>query len=291
MAPSRGLQGVLWPLVCRGCQKRTFTMVPSLSSGHNRWSKIKHDKAKADSSKSRGRSRFSQEIASASRAHGPDPALNPHLHELITKAKREGFAKSSIEAAIARGQGRSLSGGVLENVTVEGMLPNGVAVIVECETDGKLRTLAEVRNVLKEWGGSATPTEYLFTKKGRVVLEEKQGIGMENVLETALEAGALDVEEDEKGRVVVWTKPSDTRTVGDNISKALGLQIATSVILWDPNEDTKVGIPNEAAAGDVAGFLDELQEKEQTVQSVALNVSQGILQVDEWGELKARFAS
>ncbi|CAK4034382.1 related to yfcA [Lecanosticta acicola] len=292
MAPSRGLATFMKLPVPRyiypRCRSRAFTTTRPVQSGHNRWSKIKHDKAKVDAGKNRQRSIFSSEIATASRLFGPDPNMNPRLADLITKAKREGFAKASIEAAIARGQGRSSTGASLEGVTVEGILPGNVAVIVECETDNKPRTLADVRLAIKDNGGSSTPTSYLFAKKGRIVFEKKEGVGSDEVLEPALEAGAIDVTEDEDGRVVVWTELGDTRAVGDAVSKALDLQVSSSEFIWDPNEDTKVEVPGEKAAEALATFLDELQEKEGTVQSIAMNIAQGSLSEDAWKDLQGR---
>ncbi|CAK1361768.1 putative transcriptional regulatory protein [Cercospora beticola] len=295
MAPSRGLVHILHrraPSSLRSpCYVRSFTASSLQSSGHNRWSKIQHDKAKVDARKNKQRSIFAAEIALASKLYGPDPNANPRLQDLITKAKREGFAKASIEGAIARGQGRSLSGASLENVTIEGLLPNGVAVIVECETDSKLRTLAEVRLAIKDNGGTTTPTSYLFTKNGIVTFEKKDRVGADEALEPALEAGATDVEQDADGRIVVSTEPSELRAVGDAIASALGLQIATSEVVWIPNEETKVELPSEDAAAELAKFLDELQDKEQSVQSVALNVTQGKLDNETWRDLQARYTN
>ncbi|KAI5367648.1 putative transcriptional regulator TACO1, integrase-like protein [Septoria linicola] len=294
MAPSRGLSQLIRRpnlYICQTCRARGFAATSQAPSGHNRWSKIQHDKAKVDSRKNKQRSVFAAEISLASKLYGPDPQSNPRLHDLITKAKREGFAKASIEGAIARGQGRSLSGASLENVTIEGILPGNVAVIVECETDSKLRTLAEVRLAIKENGGSTTPTSYLFEKRGIVKFEKKDGVGIDEALEPALEAGATDVEEDAEGRIVVSTEPADLRAAGDAIAKALELQIATSEVVWDPNEDTKVEIPDDDAAAGLCAFLDELQDKEQTVQSIALNVSQGKLDGEAWKDLQARYVS
>lgn len=270
---------------------RALTTSATALSGHNRWSKIKHDKGKADAIKNRQRSVFSKEIALASKLFGPEPSLNPRLADLITKAKKEGFAKASIEAAIARGQGRSLTGTSLENVTVEGILPNNVAVIVECETDSKLRTLMDVRLVIKEAGGSATPSSYLFQKKGRIVYEKKDGIGAEDVLEPALEAGATDVDEDEEGRLVVITEPENTKAVGKAVAEALKIDIATSAIQWEPNGDTLVGLDSEDTALELSAFVDELQEKEASVQAVAMNVSQGSLPPETWKELQSRLST
>lgn len=169
-------------------------------------------------------------------------------------------------------------------------MPNNVAVIVECETASKLRTLAEVRLAIKEHGGSTTPTGYLFTKKGKIIFERQDGVGPDEVLEPALEAGAIDVEEDGDGRVIVSAEPGDTRAVGDAISKALDLQIASSEILWEANEDTKVELPNEDAAEDLSAFIDRLQEKESSLQSIAMNISRGNLSEDIWNDIQQRIA-
>ncbi|EMC96321.1 hypothetical protein BAUCODRAFT_470383 [Baudoinia panamericana UAMH 10762] len=308
MAPSRGFQrssylnyNVRYYIsqsyrtieACPSClhQRRPFTTSPPTHSGHNRWSKIKHDKLKTDAAKNRARSIFAQEIATASKLFGPEPNSNARLADLITKAKREGFAKTSIEAAIARGQGRSTSGASLESVTVEGILRNNVGVIVECETDSKLRTLADVRLIMKENGGSATPCSYLFRKKGRIVFEAKEGVGVEEALDAALEAGAMDVEDDGEGRIVVSTEPEDTKSVGEAVANALSLQIATSEILWEPNEETKVGVPDEQSAQELSAFLDDLEEREASLQAVAMNVAQGSLEDAAWKDLQARLSS
>lgn len=234
---------------------------------------------------------FAEEIATASKLFGPEPNANPKLADLITKAKREGFAKASIEAAIARGQGRSLDGAALESVTVEGIMPNNVGVIVECETDNKLRTLAGVRLVIKENGGAASPSSYLFEKKGRVVFEQKDGVGLDEVMEPALEAGATDVDELEDGTVVVSTAPNDTKAVGEAVSNALGISIKTSSIVWDPNEDTKMAVASEDAARDLAAFVDDMMDREATVQAISMNVAQGSLGEDTWKDLNARLGS
>jgi YebC/PmpR family DNA-binding regulatory protein len=269
---------------------RAFSASAAQLSGHNRWSKIKHDKGKADAYKNRQRSIFAQEIATASKLFGPDVNANPKLADLVTKAKKEGFAKASIEAAIARGQGRSLTGVSLERLTVEGILPNNVAVIVECETDNKLRTLANIKLVIKDNGGTATPSSYLFEKKGRIVFDQKDGVGLDEVMDPALEAGATDVDELEDGSVVVFTAPEETKTVGEAVSAALGTQIKTSDIIWDPNEDTKTVIPSEDAAEGLADFVDIMMEEESTVHAISMNVAQGAVSAESWKALQTRLS-
>lgn len=295
MAPSRGLVRSLKPFnipqICLACHTRGLHAITIRLSGHNRWSKIRHDKGRNDAAKNRQRSVFAQEITTASRLFGPEPNMNPRLADLVVKAKREGFPKASIEAAIARGQGRSLSGANLESVTVEAILPNNVAVIVECETDSKLRTLMDVRLVVKDNGGTATPASYLFNKKGRIVFDKKDGVGSMDALDAALEAGATDVDDGPDGGIVVYAEPGDTKAVGDAVAKALSLQINTSDIIWDPNDDTKVGLTDEEAAQELCSFVDELQGSEAGVQSVAMNVARGSVGEEVWNDLRSRIAS
>ena len=288
MAPSRG--------VLRICSSniqhiRSFSAVHQLQSGHNRWSKIKHDKAKKDADKHRQRAIFAAEITHASKTSGPEPSTNPRLADLITKAKKEGFAKLSIEAAIARGQGKSMTGVSLESVTIEGILPNNVAVIVDCETDSRLRTLADVRLALRDAGGSATPCAYLFERQGKVVFEPKDSIGLEEALEIALEAGAIDVDQDEAGSLVVSCGPSDTKSVGETMSDALGLVVRTSEIIWRPNEDTKVTLTGDDLADELGAFVDNVMDRETAVQAVSMNVAQGSSSEGAWSDLQSRLGT
>lgn len=307
MAPSRGHPNLLNRLrnnsICPRCHSplRTFTITRLLPSGHNRWSKIKHDKAKTDSAKNKQRSLFSQELATLSRLHGPDPAHNTRLADAITKAKREGFPKASIEGAIARGQGKSATGAQLESVVFEGILPGNVGVIVECETDNRLRTMATLKLCLKEVGGSATPAAYLFQKKGRVRFEWKgEDIGvaqpLEIALEVGLEAGATDVEEVSDtsdgydAGVEVWSEPQDTKVVGEAVGRALGVEVKTSEIVWCANEDTKTALSSESLAEELTSFIDDLQDKEMSVQNVSMNVARGEIGNEAWTELESRLS-
>jgi YebC/PmpR family DNA-binding regulatory protein len=293
MAPSRGisvLRSLTQSLSLATQTCRAFSVTTTHLSGHNRWSKIKHDKGKADAHKNRQRSIFAQEIATASKLFGPEIGSNPKLADLVTKAKKEGFAKASIEAAIARGQGRNLAGASLERLTVEAILPNSIACIVECETDNKLRTLANIKLVIKDNGGTATPSSYLFEKKGRIVFDQKDDVGLDEAMEPALEAGATDIDVLEDDCIVVFTAPEETKTVGESVSNALGMSIKTSDIIWDPNEDTKITIPSEDAAQDLAMFMDIMFEQESTVHAISMNVAQGDLSSESWKELQARLS-
>lgn len=291
MAPSRGLYSAIAKsrnAHAKLCQLRCLHTTPAARSGHNRWSKIKHDKGKNDAIKNRQRSVFAQEIATASKIFGPDPNMNPRLADIITKAKREGFAKASIETAIARGQGRSTSGVNLESVTIEAILPNNVGLMVECETDNRLRTLADVRKVIKDNGGIASPASFLFEKRGRIVFDKKEQITSVEVFDAALDAGATDIDDLPDGRVVVYTEPERTRMIGDVLSQTFKLEVATSGIVWDPNPETKVDLLDNNAAQDLCTFVDELHDSDSNVQGLAMNLAQGPVDAELWSELQER---
>ncbi|MCJ1472999.1 hypothetical protein MMC13_001648, partial [Lambiella insularis] len=224
---------------------RNLSTSLALLSGHNRWSKIKHDKGKVDEVKTRQRQSLAQELTQASRASGADPALNNRLAALIATAKKSSFPKASIDAAIARGQGKSTSGNTLENVTVEVMLPHAIAAIIECLTDSKARLLQDLREVFKSYGANMTSTSYLFEKKGKLLLKSLKDLGEEELLEQAIGAGALDVDTREEGSIVVLTEPGDVTAVGCALETALGIEVESTGFIWAPKEDAKVEIPSE----------------------------------------------
>ena len=181
--------------------------------------------------------------------HGADTASNPRLAALVTAAKKAGLPKATMESAIARGAGKSLSGASLESVTIEAMLPSSVAAIIECQTDNKLRTLADVRLIVKDFGGTVSPTNHLFERRGRIIFEKADGVGEEDIFDQAIEAGACDVEIEDDGQLVVYTEPQRTSSAAEALAKRAGLRLESSDIIWFPNTETLV----EAAPADVLG--------------------------------------
>lgn len=216
--------------------------------------------------------------------------MNPRLALTLEKAKKASVPKANVEAAIARGQGLSASGAALENITLEAMLPGNVALVIECATDSKLKTLADLRIIVKDAGGSVTPVSYLFTKMGRIVFVKKEGTGVDEVLEKALDGeGLIDVVEDDEGRVVVTTEPSAVKGTAETLAKDLGLEISESEIIWDANEDTKVPLEDEETAGRLYDFVSEISEV-TGVQAVYANWSKGAVPEDVWNELRNKVA-
>lgn len=201
---------------------------------------------------------------------GADPKYNPRLTLALSNAKRASIPKTIIEAAIARGQGVSLTGQALETLTIEAMLPGSVAAVVECQTDQKARVLQDVRYLIKDGGGTVTPTIFLFEKKGRVAMEKKEDLNADDYLDQAIEAGATDIMTDDKSRLVVFTDPSETKRVGETFSKLSGLTIEELEISWDPNKDTLVQVQNEEQVKDLEDLLSALRE-DPSVQDIYLN--------------------
>ena len=188
------------------------------------------------------RSALVRELELASKQYGTDPQFNPTLATVITAAKKQGLPKASIESAIARGQGRSSTGAALESLTIEAMFPPSVAVIVECQTDSKARTLNDMKAAIKESSGIMTPTSHMFDRKGKIVFEAPEDIGEEEIFDQAVEAGAIDVQTEEDGKVAVYTESSHTKAVADALAKSSGLKLRNLDIVWDPKEDMMVDV-------------------------------------------------
>lgn len=199
---------------------------------------------------------------------GAEPKFNSRLALALSNARRIGIPKALIESAIARGQGKSVTGETLEQVTIEAMLPHSVAAVIECVTDQKARVLQDVRYNVKELGGTVTPTTYLFEKKGRIIFERRDGLNHDDYLDQAIEAGAVDIGADQ-GRLVAFTEPTETKNVGEALSRLTGLAIEELEIIWDPNKDTLVTVDEEQAR-DIEHMLSTLRE-DTSVRDIYLN--------------------
>jgi transcriptional/translational regulatory protein YebC/TACO1 len=161
-------------------------------------------------------------------------------------------------------------------------------VIIEAETDNEARTQMDIRDIIRnKEKGTVTPVSFLFTKKGRISFEAgERNLTADDVLDEAIEAGAEDVEDDGEGGLVVWTEAGNTSAAADTLQKSLNLKVASSDIIWDANEDTKVPI-NDSIAKSISTFLDRLEE-EPTVQAVYTNVAQGETNDDLWEDLVSK---
>ncbi len=173
---------------------------------------------------------------------------NAEVITLVAQAKKAGLPKDIIERAIAKGKGLSPSGNALETLTLEAMLPPSVSLMIECQTDNKNRTLGELRLLLKDAGGMVTPTNHLFEKRGRIVLESGGKVDEEEVMETVLEAGALDLElEQDERSLLVYTEPTQTASVAQTLAALLGFTLKTYEIIWMARPESRVIIDKASA--------------------------------------------
>jgi len=189
-------------------------------AGHSKWANIKHRKGAQDAKRGKIFTKLIREITVATRLGGPDASANPRLRAAIENALSHNMPKDTIERAIKRGSGEQ-EGTALEEVRYEGYGPNGVAVMVDCMTDNRNRTVAEVRHAFSKMGGNlgtSGSVAYLFTEQG--VLSYPPGVDEDRLMEAALEAGAEDVVSNDDGSIDVITTPEDFGRVKDALVAA-----------------------------------------------------------------------
>lgn len=166
-------------------------------SGHNKWAKVKHVKAKMDAIKGRAFTKIIKEITISARNGGGDPNSNPRLRSALQAAKDSNMPKDNIDRAIKKGTGE-LEGVTYEEVAYEGYAPSGVAIIIRCLTDNKNRTVAEIGKILSKGGGNmGVPgcVSFMFENKGYFYISKESNpkLNEEALTDIVLEAGAEDI--------------------------------------------------------------------------------------------------
>jgi YebC/PmpR family DNA-binding regulatory protein len=184
-------------------------------AGHSKWANIRFRKGAQDAKRGKLFTKLIREITIAARMGGGDPGANPRLRAAMDKALGQNMTKDNIERAIKRGTGE-LEGTNYEEVRYEGYGPGGAAVMVDCQTDNRNRTVSEVRHAFTKHGGNLGTdgsVAYLFEQYG--VITYPADSDEDSIMEAAIEAGADDVVADDDGSVEVLTKPADFETVRD----------------------------------------------------------------------------
>jgi YebC/PmpR family DNA-binding regulatory protein len=182
-------------------------------AGHSKWANIKFKKGAQDARRGKVFTKLIREITSAARAGGPDPNANPRLRLAMQKAKAQSMPKDNIDRALKRGAGE-LEGASYEEVRYEGYGPGGVAVLVDCLTDNRNRTVGEVRHAFTKHGGNLGAdgsVAYLFAQVG--LLTYPPGSDEDKIMDAAIESGASDVVVDADGSIEVICEPADFEAV------------------------------------------------------------------------------
>ncbi len=230
-------------------------------AGHSHFKNIKRKKEAEDSKKAAAFSKISRLIISAVREKGKDPETNPTLRIAVEKAREANMPKENIERAIKRGSGEGEEGS-LEPFLFEGYGSQGAAFLVQGETDNKKRTLMEVREIIQKHGGKlADPgsVTWLFQTKG-IIEVEKAG---ENLLLSAIELGAEDVEEKED-RILIYTSLEKASSLASDMQKR-GAPVVSAILGWRAKDFLQLNGEKEKK------LLQALQENE-AVEGVYFNI-------------------
>ena len=236
-------------------------------SGHSKWATIKHKKAATDAKRGKVFSKLAKEITICARASGGDPAANISLRTLLGKAKQVNMPSDNIERAIKKGTGE-LQGAALEEIMFEAYAAGGVGLIVQCLSDNRNRTVAEVRHVITRCGGNLAGQGQVmrsFTRKGQILINASK-IEEDKLMELVLDAGADDLQKDGE-EFEVLTDPSKFNNVVEAVSKA-GIQMESSEVSLIP--DNYMPVTDKEKAGALVKFIEELEELDD-VQNVYTN--------------------
>lgn len=238
-------------------------------AGHSKWANIKHRKGKQDAKRGKLYTKIIRELTVAAKT-GASPEDNPRLRTVLDKALDANMSKDVIDRAIKRGAG-GLEGSDMEEITYEGYGPGGIAVIVECMTNNRNRTVSEVRHAFAKNGGNLGTdgsVAYLFKKQGQITFEP--GVKEDQIMEIALEAGAEDVVVNDDKSIDVYTTPETFLTIKKEIL-AKNLQPAQSEVTMIAAISVMVEDKDMAQqAMDLLEMLEELDDVQEVYSNADL---------------------
>ena len=238
-------------------------------AGHSKWANIKHRKAAQDAKRGKIFTKLIREITTSARLGDADPANNPRLRAAVAAALTSNMTRDTINRAIARGAGGG-DGEQLETIVYEGYGPAGSAVMVECLTDNRNRTVAEVRHAFSKCGGNLGTdgsVAYLFTKKGVLTFV---GADEDALMDAALEAGADDVVTEEDGTIEVYTTPNDFGTVLDGL-EAAGFKAQSAEVTMIPSTEAELDAETAPKLMRLIDMLEDLDDVQEVYHNGAIS--------------------
>lgn len=244
-------------------------------AGHSKWANIQHRKKAQDAKRGKLFTRLIREVTIAVKQFGPDPSANSRLRLAMDKAMAGNVPKDTIERAIKRAAGDGDSSDI-EEVRYEGYGPGGVAVMVECMTDNRNRTVSEVRHAFSKCGGNLGTdgsVAYLFSKVGQ--LSYAPGSDEDRVMEAALEAGADDVVSNDDGSLDVLTDPDSFSAVNDAMHAA-GLTPEEAEITMRPATNVSLECDDAERMVRLLETLEDLDDVQQVYSNA--DISEEILE-------------
>jgi YebC/PmpR family DNA-binding regulatory protein len=239
-------------------------------AGHSKWANIQHRKGRQDAKRGKIFTRLIKEITVAARMGGGDPDMNPRLRLAVDKATENNMPKDNIERAIKRGTG-DLEGVNYEEIRYEGYGIGGAAVIVDCLTDNRTRTVADVRHAFTKHGGNLGTdgsVSFLFKHCGQMVFAP--GTSEEKLLDAALEAGAEDVVTAEDGSIEVISGPHDFPAVKSALEKA-GFKAEVADVTMKPSTDTELSGEDANRMQKLLDALESLDDVQEVYTNAAMD--------------------
>lgn len=242
-------------------------------AGHSKWANIQHRKGRQDAKRGKLWTKIIREVTVAARAGGPDPDSNPALRLAWDKAMAANMPKDNVQRAVTRGAGGADGADYVE-VRYEGYGVGGAAVVVDCSTDNRTRTVADVRHAFAKHGGNLGQegsVAFMFNHCGQFIFAP--GTSEDKVMEIALEAGADDVITDEEGVIEVICPPADYLTVSKAL-KAAGLEPEVEGVIMKPLNDTELSGDDAVKMQKLLDALDALDDVQDVYTSAVMADSQ-----------------
>jgi YebC/PmpR family DNA-binding regulatory protein len=241
-------------------------------AGHSKWANIQHRKGRQDAKRGKIFTRLIKEITVAARMGGGDPNANPRLRLAVDKATDHNMPKDNIERAIKRGTG-GLEGATYEEIRYEGYGVNGAAIMVDCLTDNRTRTVAEVRHAFAKHGGNLGTdgsVAFLFKHCGQLVFAP--GTNEDRLMEAALEAGAEDVVANDDGSIEVITGPWDFTAVRARLEQA-GMRAELAEVTMKPTTETELSGEDGAKMQKLLDALESLDDVQEVYTTASISGS------------------
>ena len=235
-------------------------------AGHSKWANIKHKKAATDAKRGKVWTRLIKEITVGARLGGADVAANPRLRLAVDKAADANMPKENVTRAVQRGSG-GLEGVNYEEVRYEGYGIGGAAIIVDCMTDNRVRTVAEVRHAFNKHGGNMGnegSVAFMFKHCGQLLFAP--GVDEDKLMEAALDAGANDVVQDDEGGFEVLCDPFAFAVLKAALEKA-GFKAEVADVIWKPDAETVLSGEDAIRMQKILDALENLDD----VQEVSTN--------------------
>ncbi|KAA0213091.1 MAG: YebC/PmpR family DNA-binding transcriptional regulator [Lautropia sp.] len=239
-------------------------------AGHSKWANIQHRKGRQDARRGKVFTRVIKEITVAAKLGGPDPSSNPRLRLAMDKASEANMPKDTVQRAVQRGAG-GLEGANYEEVRYEGYGIGGAAVIVDCLTDNRTRTVAEVRHAFSKNGGNLGTdgsVAFQFRHCGQFLFAP--GTPEDRIMEVAIEAGADDVGTDEEGGIEVICAPGDFGALKQALAQA-GLKADVAEITMKPLNETALAGEDAARMQKLLDALENLDDVQQVYTNAAFD--------------------